>query len=176
MTKKKSIAAVTIVLVFSGIFAACQTESTATTSVDSELVVVSTEPPESDDATMEQYEFATSRGGFITLHGLIVVRDPTTMLPGPNDDIYLVPIDAEGAGVTGIPQFTVGEVPQADVDERTGEFVFVDIQPGKYAIVVQTKGGSQIPTRRMDDGSYSIFTFTSDQQDQIVELGSLSLP
>ena len=75
-----------------------------------------------------------------------------------------------------VAQFTVGEVPQADVDEQSGEFVFVDIQPGKYAVVVVTVNGSQIPTRLMEDGTFSIFTFTAEQQDQVVELGSLSLP
>lgn len=176
MTKRASISATTIILILLVIFTACQANTTATVSVNSELVVISTEPPGSGNPTIEPYEFATSRSGFVTLHGLLVVRDPLTILPGPDDAIYLVPMDSEGEGVTGIPQFTVGEVPQADVDERTGEFVFIDIEPGKYAVVVLTKSGSQIPTRKMDDGTYSIFTFTVEQQDQTIELGSLSLP
>lgn len=158
------------------LLSACQSEPTATVAVKNEITVVPPDIPGSGDTSIESYEFATSRSGFITLHGLLVVRDPTSILPGPDDAIFLVPIEAEGAGVTGIPQFTVGEVPQADVDETTGEFVFVDIQPGKYAVVVMTAGGSQIPTRSMEDGTFSIFTFTAEQQDQVVELGSLSLP
>lgn len=176
MTKKVSIAATIIILSLLIIFTACKANTTATVSVDSELVVISTEAPGSGNPTMEPYEFATSRDGFVTLHGLLVVRDPLTIVPGPDDAIYLVPMDSDGEGVTGIPQFTVGEVPQAEVDERTGEFVFIDVEPGNYAVVVLTKSGSQIPTRIMDDGTYSIFTFTVEQQDQTIELGNLSLP
>ncbi len=176
MTKLKCIAAATVILSTLAIFSACQVNPTATVSVDSELIIVTAESPGSEEPTMDEYEFATSQSGFVTLHGLLVVRDPITILPGPDDAVFLVPMDGEGEGVTGIPQFTVGEVPQADVDERTGEFVFIDIQPGKYAVVVVTKSGSQIPTRKMGDGTFSIFTFTVDQEDQIVEIGSLSLP
>jgi hypothetical protein len=173
---RASIAATILILSLLVIFTSCQSNTTGTVSVDSELVVISTELPGPGNPTMEPYEFATSRSGFVTLHGLLVVRDPLAILPGPDDAIYLVPMDSEGEGVTGIPQFTVGEVPQADVDERTGEFVFIDIEPGKYAVVVLTKGESQIPTRNMDDGTYSIFTFTIEQQDQTIDLGNLSLP
>ena len=176
MTNKISITSTTIILSLSVIFTACQTDKTATVSIDSELIVLATESTGSGNPTLEPYEFATSRSGFITLHGLLVVRDPLTILPGPDDAIFLVPMDSEGEGVTAIPQFKVGEVPQADVDERTGEFVFIDIDPGRYAVVVLTKGGSQIPTRNMDDGIYSIITFTVEQQGQSIELGNLSLP
>lgn len=155
---------------------ACQSQPIASVSVNNEITVVTPTISSPGNPEMESYEFATSRKGFITLHGLLVVRDPTSILPGPDDAIFLVPMEADGVGVTGIPQFTVGEVPQADVDESTGEFVFVDIQPGKYAVVAMTVGGSQIPTRLMEDGTFSIFTFTAEQQDQVVELGSLSLP
>jgi hypothetical protein len=39
-----------------------------------------------------------------------------------------------------------------------------------------TMGGAQIPARSMSDGNYSILTFSAEQVDQTVELGSLSLP
>ena len=176
MTKVQPLTTIIIFLTIFTLFSACQAEPAATVAVGNEITVIAPEIPASGNPTLEPYDFDTSRSGFVTLHGLLVVRDPTSILPGPDDAIFLVPMDAEGEGVTGIPQFTVGEVPQADVDERTGEFVFVDIQPGKYAVVVVTQGGSQIPTRLMEDGSFSIFTFTEEQQDQVVELGSLSLP
>ena len=175
MTKIQSIAIIFTFSLFI-LLAACQSEPAATVSVDNELTMVTPEILEPVNSELEPHEFATSGSGFITLHGLLVVRDPTSILPGPDDAIFLVPMEADGVGVTGIPQFTVGEVPQADVDEQTGEFVFVDIQPGKYAVVVVTVNGSQIPTRLMEDGTFSIFTFTAEQQDQVVELGSLSLP
>lgn len=178
MTGKKSLKFVSLLIVtlFLLIAAGCQPAATSTDIVENVVNEPPTAAPIQSNPTMEAYVFAESDAGYITLHGLVVVRDPTSMLPAPDDAIFLVPVGAEGQGVAGIPQFTVGEVPQADVDERTGEFVFVNIEPGKYAIVVMTKGGAQIPTRSMEDGSYSIITFTVAEVDQIVELGSLSLP
>lgn len=178
MIEKYSIKIITLLI---GAFvllvsAGCQSAASSTEIVEYVVVEPATAAPVRGNPTMEPYDFVKSDQGSITLHGLLVVRDPISMVPAPDDAIYLVPVGAEGQGVTGIPQFTVGEVPQADVDERTGEFVFVNIEPGKYAIVVMTKGGAQIPTRSMEDGSYSIITFTAADVDQTVELGNLSLP
>jgi hypothetical protein len=156
--------------------AGCQSASSSTEVIENVVNIPPTAEVQQGSPTLEPYEFAESDPGFITLHGLLVVRDPTTMLPAPDDAIYLVPMGAEGQGVTGIPQFTAGEVPQADVDESTGEFVFVNIEPGKYAVVVITKGGSQIPTRKMEDGTYSIYDLSAEETDRVIELGSLSLP
>lgn len=126
--------------------------------------------------TLEPFTFKPSDAGTVTLHGHLAVLDPVTMLPGPDDAIFLVPMNQTGAGATTIPQFTVGEVPQAEVDERTGEFTFQNIQPGRYAVVILTKGGSQIPAKMMDTGSLAIITVDKSSIDQTVELGTLRLP
>jgi len=126
--------------------------------------------------TMEPFTFKASESGTVTLHGHLAVLDPVTILPGPDDAIYLVPMNDTSEGANTIPQFTVGEVPQAEVDERTGEFTFQNIQPGRYAIVILTKGGSQIPAKMMDTGSLAIITVDKASIDQTVELGILRLP
>ena len=178
MTRKLALKLVTTLfgIAFLVIAVGCQPAAAPTQIVENVVNQPPTEAPAQNNETLAPYEFAESEPGFITLAGKLVVRDPTSMLPAPDDSIYLVPVGAEGQGVTGIPQFTPGEVPQADVDERTGEFVFINIEPGKYAVVVITMGGAQIPTRSMEDGNYAINTFTEEDIDQIVELGSLSLP
>jgi hypothetical protein len=105
-----------------------------------------------------------------------VVLDPT-MLPAQNDAIYLVPIDQDNPGVLAIPQFTEGKVPQADVNEPTGEFMFTDIKPGRYIVVVVTMGGTQIPARTMDE-SHNLVVVKVDETflDKITEIGTMSLP
>jgi hypothetical protein len=125
--------------------------------------------------TQALYPFKTSEPGAITIHGLLVVRDPTTMIPAPGDSIYLVQIPADDP-MASIPQFEVGTVPQADVDEVAGEFMFTNIHPGQYAVVVITAGGAQIPVRHMDTSNYAIFTLDASQADTIVELGQVTLP
>jgi hypothetical protein len=125
--------------------------------------------------TVEPYIFKTSEPGTITVHGVLVVLDPMTIIPAPGDSIYLVslPIDQP---ISGIPSFEIGAVPQADVDERTGDFVFTNIQPGQYAVVVITHGGAQIPVRYMETATYAIFTVEASQADTTVDLGSMTLP
>jgi hypothetical protein len=124
--------------------------------------------------TMAPYEFKKSDKGFATVEGMLVVMDPTSIVPAPDDAIHLVPI--EGEGVTSIPQFKVGEVPQADVDERTGDFMFTNIKPGQYAVVTRTRGGAQIPTHFMETGSLAIFTVKDSDINQTVNLGKLRIP
>jgi hypothetical protein len=125
--------------------------------------------------TQAAYTFKTSDPGTITVHGDLIVLNPAAMVPASEDSIYLVPMPAEDP-ISTIPQFEVGKVPQADVNETNGEFVFTNLQPGQYAVVVVTAGGAQIPVRKMGTSSYVIFTLDSSQVDSTVEIGTLSLP
>jgi len=167
------------------VLAGCQAANTPDPQVSVTDIQITTEPGSSTTGgkatkapipTLEPYTFKTSEAGTVTLHGMLAVMDPTSILPGPDDAIFLVPMNDAGPGATTIPQFTVGEVPQADVDERTGEFTFQNIQPGRYAVVVLTKGGSQIPAKMLDDGSLAIITVDKSSLDQTMELGTLRLP
>ena len=124
---------------------------------------------------MEPYFFKSSETNMITIHGILLVTDPTIMLPDPNDGIFLVPVSG-GEGITTIPPLEVGDVNQADVDERTGEFVFVNVQPGKYAVVVLTMGGAQVPARVYDSGNLAIFDVDDSHRNTVFELENLRLP
>jgi hypothetical protein len=104
------------------------------------------------------------------------VLEPTVMLPDPNDAIFLVPLTTGDLSVSTIPMFVIGEVPQAEVDERTGEFVFTNIEPGTYAIVVVSLSGSQIPAHYFNDGSLAIVKIEEANLGQVIELGNLSFP
>jgi hypothetical protein len=140
-----------------------------------ETIQVTVQPQQSGP-TMEPYVFETSQPGAVTIKGMLMVMDPLGIVPAPDDGIYLVSMDSNGSGVTTIPQFVPGETPQADVDERNGEFVFTNIQPGKYAIVVLTPGGAQIPARFIEDASLAIITVEKSSIDQTVELELLRIP
>ena len=155
---------------------ACQQTKVSPTPNIGIIDIQVTNVPMSLPTTMEPYIFRTSQPGTATLHGNLVVLDPT-MLPAQNDAIYLVPIDQDNPGVLTIPQFTEGEVPQADVDEHTGEFMFTDIQTGRYIVMVVTMGGAQIPVHTMDE-SHNLVVIKVDETflDQITEIGTMSLP
>jgi hypothetical protein len=155
---------------------ACQKTKVSTTPNIGIIDIQVTNVPMSLPTTMEPYIFRTSQPGTATLHGILVVLDPS-MAPAHDDAIYLVPIDQDSPGVSAIPQFTKGEVPQADVDERTGEFMFTDIKAGRYVVVVVTMGGAQIPVRTMDE-SRNLVVVKVDETfpDKITEIGTMSLP
>ena len=165
------IALTILVIVFMSLaLSACQQTAATPTrdvTVGDVQVVIST-------PTKEPYPFKTSEPGTTTVHGLLVVLDPMTLIPAPDDAIYLVPLP--DAGITTVPQFEKGTVPQAEVDETTGEFTFTNIQPGSYAVVVITKGSAQIPTRFYTTGNFAIFTVEESQADTTIELDKLSLP
>ena len=166
----------TIVLILSG----CQTKGNtgtttpAMTPMDSNIVQEAT--PVSNTAELEPYVFRVSDPGFVTLKGYLLVFDPATTLPDPNDAIFLVPLSGGDDGVVTIPPFTVGEVPQADVDERTGDFVFTNIQPGRYAIVVLTMGQAQLSARFVDSGSFAILNVTEADIDHTIKLENIGIP
>lgn len=127
-----------------------------------------------DKPTLKPYVFRTSKDNMVTIHGFLFVADPELGMPDANDAIFLVPLP-EGDGVTMIPTFRIGDVPQADVDERTGEFVFTDIEPGRYIVMVHTIGNTQIPART-EDGSFAIFTITETDRNQTVDVNYLRVP
>jgi len=124
--------------------------------------------------TMEPYIFRVSVDGTVTVHGVLAVMDPSQALPDPDDGIFLVPLPASD-GVTMVPTFEIGTVPQADVDERTGEFVFTDIEPGQYIVMVYTLGNAKIPARN-DDGGFAILKISETDRDQTIEVNYLRVP
>jgi hypothetical protein len=98
--------------------------------------------------------------------------DPNN-LPDPDDAIFLVPLPDDQ--VTMIPPINPEDVPQADVNEVTGEFVFTDIEPGLYAIVVLTVTNAQIPART-EEGNFVIIRVEETDLDKTIELGYIRIP
>lgn len=129
-----------------------------------------------DNNQKKPYIFATSELGFITLKGRLLVLDPRSIIPAADDSIFLVPIPKD-ATISTIPQFeNKSDVYQAEVDEHNGEFVFTNIEPGRYAVVVITISGTQFPVRKYDDGSLAIIDVLEEEVDTVFNIGDLTLP
>lgn len=157
-------------------FASCQQANEAigeTQTGTSETVVI--EQP-GTVPSMEPYIFKTPEPGKASVHGELLVLDPNLMVPDPNDGIFLVSLSGGDVDISTIPFFNVGEVPQAEVDERTGEYMFTDIEPGQYAVVVLTRGGAQVPARFFQDGTLAIIEIKQSDRNQLIELDYLSIP
>jgi hypothetical protein len=121
------------------------------------------------------FEFPVSEPNFTTIIGELVVLNPTVALPSENDAIFLVPLIGL-ENVSSIPQFEVGEVPQAVVDESTGLFVFTNISPGTYIIMVETISAAQIPARKYDIEGLAIVNITDEDKNKTIDLGFLQFP
>jgi len=167
------------------VLAGCAAESSpvSTTQIIPSLVLVTENPypapgltpyPSNRVAlpTRATYIFKTSEPGKVTIHGELLAADPEN-LPDPNDAIFLVVVPDDQ--VTTIPSFITDGAVQADVNEATGEFVFSNIKPGFYAIVVKTVTNAQIPARR-EDGGFVILRIKEDDRDQTIDVGYIRIP
>jgi hypothetical protein len=125
--------------------------------------------------TFEPFPFKTSQPDLATVRGSIIVPDPLVLSPSPEDGVYLVPLAGEEQGPFTIPGIVKGETPQAEVDERTGDFVFTNIQPGRYAVVIVTVGGTEVPAVYFDSSNIVVVTITPSDMGKIIDLGHLSL-
>lgn len=162
-----------MIFLFGQFLTGCQRFSNNKSDITVLKVDVATQPVNS--STMEPYVFKTSEPGKITLHGVLFVKDPMSVAPAPDDSIFFVPLADGGIGLSTIPAFEVGQVPQAEVDERTGEFVFTNIDPGTYAVVVITINGLQVPARIYSSGNLAIITVKEAERGKVIEIGDLKL-
>jgi hypothetical protein len=97
------------------------------------------------------------------------------LMPASDDAIYLVPLTGAEGGPSTVPPVEKDKNPQAEVDEVTGDFVFTNIQPGQYAVVVITVGGSEIPVRMYETGNLAIVTVKDTDLGKTIDLGYLSM-
>ncbi len=121
------------------------------------------------------YPFKTSKSGTTTVQGSLLVLSPEVALPDENDAVFLVPLDTS-VNVTSIPTFKVGEVPQAQVDERTGDFMFVNITPATYAVVILSRNGTQFPGHKNGKTDLIIVKVTEKDKDQLIDVGFVAFP
>jgi len=92
------------------------------------------------------------------------------------DGLYLVRIEAEGEISMVVPSMDPETSLQASVDEVTGQFLFVDVPAGLYALVAMTDGGQQFSVRKFDTGEALMVTVEEEDLGRAVDLGMLRLP
>lgn len=173
---KKVLYLVLIVIFLGQVIGCSEGDTSKIDNSEVKIVSVQTTVQQENYPTWENYKFMTSEPNKITLHGKLLVTNPDSVLPADNDAIYLAQLNEDGDTIASIPQVDLSIAPQADVDERTGEFVFTNINPGHYAVIVLTVTDVQMPARRYGDGGLAIYRIDDSKKGEIIELGSLSLP
>ena len=103
-----------------------------------------------------------------------MIMDPRFGGPKNGDSIYLVPIDEES---TDAPIVALEIDPESSykvmfVNSTTGEFVFTNIPPGRYQILIEIAPGI-IPLRSMETGRIDFLTIESNQ---MLDLGRMQIP
>jgi hypothetical protein len=115
-----------------------------------------------------------SKNGSVTLHGVLLVRDPDNAMPAADNAIYLVPLPAEQM-VISVPTIPLENPIQARVNNKNGDFVFTNIQPGKYIVMVLTISNGQIPAHK-EDGSLAVIDVLETDRNTTIQLNYLSVP
>lgn len=124
--------------------------------------------------TFEPHPFKTSEPGTVTVHGTLMIYYPEFSRP-IDDGLFLVPLQDGGSTTEGITEIIIGETPQAEIDERTGEFYFTNIKPGLYALQVLTTGTAQVPVYNLNDDTNVILEIKNEDIDTFIELGYVKL-
>jgi hypothetical protein len=115
----------------------------------------------------------TSKPGYATITGRLVIVNPHTLLPADEDPLFLVVPDMTKPDYA-IPPFKIGEVPRAEVDETDGRFVFTDVEPGTYLIAVMAKNGTIFRARIFSKDDLAIVKVT--QSGQTIDVGNITYP
>jgi len=150
---------------------ACKPPMTETpTSVVSPLPSTSPLPKQSAQPLV----YPTSTSGNATVLGTLFVMDPMIGGPKNGDSIYLVPMpEAPPSGLIVAPEVDPENAHKVTaIDRENGQFVFTNIPPGDYHILVVTPMGT-IPVRSMDTGRIQFPTLLVDQ---VLDLGHVQIP
>lgn len=144
-----------VLLLFSAISVACQ------------ATLPSQTPP--------AYVFPTSRPGFGTLHGQLVLVNPVNVAP-EHDGIYLVPIEQSVTDESTVNAVVLDSVPRAFVDETSGEFVVPNVPPGHYLVMVVAQSNTRLLARQMDSSQLAIAIVNESDVNKKVEMGFVRVP
>ena len=171
----KTLLRYTLFLLFLFLVIGCKSNEQNAQIGDTEIKEVTIAPT---SVQKTPFVFSTSEPGTVTIHSQLLVIDPMIIAPDPKtpDPIFLVPLPDQNTSVMTIPSFEIGKVPQAEVNEATGEFVFTNIKPGRYIVMVLLISGQQVPASYYDTRNIAVVTIDSNGIDQMIELNALSVP
>ncbi len=116
--------------------------------------------------------FVKSKPGYATVHGQLVLTNPANLAP-QKDGIFLSHLQE---GATVVPPVATDQAPRSDVDEATGEFIIPNVEPGRYAVVVLTESGLQVPAHLLQADELAIVSVKDSDLNHTIDLGQVRIP
>ena len=110
----------------------------------------------------------------VVLKGQLFVKDPDVAFPKADNAIYLVPL-ASDQTVMAVPTIDPKTAIQAKVDNKTGKFVFSNVTPGKYLMMIITINNDQMPVSTVD-GNMAVIDVTAAQLGKTIDLKNFVVP
>lgn len=135
------------------------------TEIDNDLAYpLSEEPLEAPTLTTTQDSSSMSNFGS-TITGKLVIQDQKSGFPG----IYLAQVLESANGDPVLTSLDKNNAPKASIDTK-GNFVFTNVKPGKYALLVDLVTSIFILTDT--DGKYRIFSLEEGQK---IDVGNINI-
>lgn len=117
--------------------------------------------------TAQPLVFPTSRPGFATLTGIALRADTRTSI---QNDLFLGEVIETTDPNRPIVGLDTTEAPKAILDPNTGAFVFYDVPPGRYALVIWQPLGAPILVEDKVAGGTLLLTLEPDDN---ITLGTI---
>jgi hypothetical protein len=124
-------------------------------------------------ATMVPMVFPESDPGFATIEGQLILSDPLHAALEKNDSVYLLPIPADQGLV--YPEFDEETAIRIVVNSITGDFRFLNVSPGSYAMAAFTVSG-RMSVRSFETNETLLILVTQDDIDTVIDLGRVIVP
>lgn len=117
---------------------------------------------------------ATPMPGKASVMGVLIVLDPTFGTPqGEGSGVYLVPTTEPPSDDLKILEITDESYKAGVLDSKSGRFVFSDVLPGAYQMLVVTSAGT-FPARSTETKKWLQYIVV--EADQVLDLSMVQYP
>jgi hypothetical protein len=111
----------------------------------------------------------TSQPGYGTVRGTLVIAPGVNVIVG---ELFLAEAVQTSDANIRMPALDIEQAPRAHFERQTGKFVFVNVPPGEYGLIVWEPFNSIL----MDDPQTGNTLFVSVKPDEVIGLGELEIP
>jgi len=118
-----------------------------------------------------------AQSGSSEIRGRLVITDPMSLVPAKKSPLVLVSAASKVPDPPDLVKLDLTTAPQAEVDVSTGDFRFVNIPAGRYALIIQTESGLRFVARYLPSRGVVLVNIVKGATgEEVLELGQVSFP